>query len=519
MAVNKEFLLRGLLQYNYLPTTRKSKEELPPIFTSESFTPEVAKQLLATQALPENKARKLSGYDQVEYKLTRYSSVSRLLSIPHPVPHAKLCFSLYENWDKFDFIASNTNSRIKPEESDDGRVIIMSGYGGAVGKSMQHLHNAFGKRYRVKTDIANCFPSIYSHAVAWALVTRSEAKRLRNEKNQWFNIIDSNLRACRRQETQGVAIGPGTSNIIAEIIMARIDEKLRVLGLSFVRYIDDYECYCDSEAQAQEFVRVLERSAADFKLQLNVRKTEFSRLPQPVSDSWILELGQHAPKGDNSSTFDVFRFLDVAVFLAQKHPEGSVLKYAASVVAALKLSHPKNVECLDYLLGLAFHHSDLLPKLQQLIDSTYVNFFGHIYDFGGVHEKLDALLTECAELRRSDGMSWALFLLGRARKEPSKENAAKVIETEDSMAILTLYWASETYRPDVVNFAKALDVDDSHELDRHWLLLYQLYFDGHIGNPYAGDTCFEVLKGCGVRFMLPKEEFSPVVQDPDGEFS
>lgn len=502
MADGNEHVLKGLLQHNYLPTTRPGKEELPPIFTSESFTPDVARQLVEAERLANAKGRK-GGYDQLEYRLTRFNSVSRLLSIPHPFAHAELCIELHEHWAKFAYISINQNSQIKPRPHDDGRLIVMTGYGGATGKSQRSLDSSFGKRYLVRTDIANCFPSIYSHAIPWALVGHESAKKNKLNHDEWFNKIDKKFRASRRDETQGVSIGPGTSNIAAEIILGRVDEELRK-RFSFVRYIDDYECYCDSEHEALEFVRQLERLVAKYKLQLNARKTRILRLPRPVTEDWILELGQHIPKTENPDVRDIFRFLDVAVCLAEKNPDCSILKYAASVVNGLKIAYPTNDACLNYLLGLTFHHSDLLPKLQNLIDSLLVKSFGGgVLDLGGACPKIEAVLNECIDLRRSDGMCWSLYLLGRVKHELSEELAKKLIETDDALAILTLYWAGDTHKKMVVDYASSLDQEDLHQLDRYWILLYQLFFDRRIDNPYPSEKCFEVLRDKGVSFMLP----------------
>ncbi len=377
----REFVLRGLLQHNYFPTTRPAKEEIPPIFSSEGLTPEVAAQLIGS-----GKFRK-GGYDQLEYRLTRYNSVSRLLSMPHPLPHVELCFALCEHWDKFAYIDFNPNSQIKPRQNDDGRLIIMNNYGGVLGKSQQNLNQAFGKRYQVSTDITNCFPSIYTHAIPWALVGRNEAKAARLDHTQWFNQVDKKFRACRRDETQGVAIGPGTSNVAVEIVLGRIDEKLRN-RFTFVRYIDDYECFCSTEQEAMDFVRELEKLAAGYKLNLNVQKTKIFKLPQPVTADWILELGRYLPQAKEPSVQDIFRFLDMAVCLAEKHPENSVLKYAVSAVNDLSIDYPSNQHCLDYLLSLSFHHSDLLPKLKSLMDGMCTKVFGQVVDLSYSSAKL-----------------------------------------------------------------------------------------------------------------------------------
>jgi len=47
LELNKENLLKGLLQYNYFPRAHDHKEELPPIFSTEKLTPEVANKINA----------------------------------------------------------------------------------------------------------------------------------------------------------------------------------------------------------------------------------------------------------------------------------------------------------------------------------------------------------------------------------------------------------------------------------------------------------------------------------------
>lgn len=508
--VEKDFLLKALLCHNYLPTARREKEELPPFFSTVRFTPDVACQLVKISY----RKGAFSGYDQVEYKLTRFNSVSRLLSIPHPLPYANLCHALHDNWERFEYIVSNQSSQIRPQTYTDGRVIIMNGYGDSVEKANKQLDGAFGMRYRVSTDVANCFPSIYSHAVPWALVGFEEAKAKRHSMytSEWFNQIDKHLRSCKRDETQGVAIGPATSSIIAEAILGRVDEALLKQNFRFVRYIDDYCCHCESEEHAQDFVRAVEREAAKFKLQLNIKKTEFARLPQPVTDSWVVELGRQMPADSEWSAFDVFRYLDYAVALAERHPEGSVLKFAAKIVLKAKLAFMCDMKALNYLLALAFHRPELLPVLTPLIDGGYIHFGDAMWDMYGSSTKLNCIAQENARLMRSDGMCWSLFHLGRLNADVSDDTANAVIETQDAMAILTLFWSSDKHQNLVVEFCKKLDKSDLYELDRNWMLIYELFIGGHIENPYD-DGVFELLKSHGVDFLLPRGDFLPRVFD------
>src|SRR5258708_4554272 len=122
VSVDKDFVLTALLQHNFLPTQKKSPEELPPIFTSISFTPDVARKLVNGK---QRKADGYQGYDAVDYRLTRFNGVSRSCSIPHPTAYAYLALCIEKHWERIDYIASNENSHIRPRQHADGRIVIM----------------------------------------------------------------------------------------------------------------------------------------------------------------------------------------------------------------------------------------------------------------------------------------------------------------------------------------------------------------------------------------------------------
>ncbi|QJC57139.1 hypothetical protein HC248_02455 [Polaromonas vacuolata] len=478
---------------------------MPPIFSTVAFSPTVARAL-GTLEFRTSKVTGYSGYDHVEYKLTRFNSVCRILAMPHPLPYAKLCLSLHEHWEKFDYIVDNPNSQIKPQQYSDGRLIIMNGYSNTVEKSNRHLSHAFGKLYRVSTDIANCFPSIYSHAVPWALVGHEEAKKNKMAKNVWYNQIDKNLRACRRDETQGIAIGPGTSNVLAEIILARIDEALRKNGFSYTRFIDDYTCHCETEERAAEFVRLLEAEIAKYKFQLNIKKTMVLRLPQPLSDAWVVELNHRLPNTETVSAYQAFQFLDFAVSLNSANPDGSVLKFAAKALLGKPLPGLAHGEVLNYLLTLAFQQPVLLPFLEGLLKDNAIQFTGTSFFFGEETHKLNAIVLENARVGRSDGMCWALYFLGYHNAQIEDEVATKVVGTRDAFTLLTLYWTGQ-HQDKVIGFCDTLDSKDLYELDSYWVLLYQLFHDGKLDNPYE-DGVFEVMKAHDVNLLRPKVDES-----------
>lgn len=505
MAVDSDFLLTALLCHNYLPTSRRVREELPPNFSSNTFTPDVARILADVKVQKDGR----KGFDQIEYRLTRFNTAGRWLSIPHPLPHAKLCLKLTEHWEKFSWIQKNTHSNIKPQRYEDGRVIVMNGYSDSSEKTGKYLNHSFGKRYLVHADISNFFPSIYSHAIPWALVGFKEAKDKSGDKypNEWFNQIDACVRRTRRSETQGVAIGPATSNILGEIILGKVDEALaKSLDGEFSRYIDDYSYYSDSEEDAKNFLHSLECELAKFKLHLNAKKTTIEKLPQPTVGHWVIELGQSMTfdKEKEVPLFDVYRYLDFAQVLSAKYPEGSVLKFAVSTVIKMPVRWDSAGNLLQYLLSLSFHHTNLLPLLEMPIEKNHGDFFA--YSRAGAD--LISILEENVSLKRSDGICWALYFLGRLEHHVPENLAKKIVGTGDCMSILSLYWAAEEHRQLVVDYANSIDKAHLYELDRHWMLLYQMFFDSLIDNPYAADLTFQTLRDEGVSFLLDRKPYT-----------
>lgn len=132
----------------------------------------------------------------------------------------------------------------------------------------------FTKRFRVHADISNCFHSIYTHAIPWAIVGVEESKRRLkdNEKKSWPEDLDFHQRRTKRNETQGIPIGPATSSILVEVILQSVDEALNRKGYHFIRYIDDYTCYCDTNEHANDFILDLENYLSIYKLTLNLKK-------------------------------------------------------------------------------------------------------------------------------------------------------------------------------------------------------------------------------------------------------
>ena len=204
--------------------------------------------------------------------------------------------------------------------------------------------------YVVSADISNCFPSMYSHSLPWAIKGTSWSKLHQctskkknttkglhctkykdvcpNEKEDlWCNDLDEAVRNSKSGETNGLLIGPHTSNIISEIILTNVDRCLEDSGFkNFVRHIDDYEYFASSEEDAKLFLRQLDIELKKFELSINAKKTKFEKTENLSHVGWINTLTQYyfpnkAEIGFNS----VKSYLDYAFALSKQYDDSGMV--------------------------------------------------------------------------------------------------------------------------------------------------------------------------------------------------
>ena len=379
-------------------------------------------------------------------------------------------------------------------------------YGSSLWTIDDVLNSSFGKRYVARTDISSCFPSIYSHAVPWAAVGFGLAKSQRGDKRKWFNKLDKAIRWTKRDETNGVAIGPATSTIVAETILARVDSVISK-KFTYVRYIDDYTAYCSSLEESESFVLALTEELAKYKLTLNAGKTEIQDLPQSTRPDWVVSLRNSLPAKENVDSYIASDYLDFVIDLARKVPDGSVAKYGIKALLSRipNLSSLTNLAVtqlvLRYTLNLSYHRTEVIPLLKPMLD-----VMSSLRIAAGFRSSLQYLLSEHVNARRTDAITWLLYLCISYGVAVSDSCAKKIVDSQDCLPMLLLFYSGNpVHQQLVVDFANNLDRTDLYTLDQYWLLLYQLYLEGRISDPYAQPkgktTAFEIMKSQGANFI------------------
>ncbi|HHP7830188.1 TPA: RNA-directed DNA polymerase, partial [Legionella pneumophila] len=81
-------------------------------------------------------------------------------------------------------------------------------------------------QYIIKTDITDCYSSIYTHSIAWAIHGKNFAKQNQKDKTLLGNKIDNLLQDMHHGQTNGVPQGSALMDFIAEIVLGYSDELL-----------------------------------------------------------------------------------------------------------------------------------------------------------------------------------------------------------------------------------------------------------------------------------------------------
>ena len=146
-------------------------------------------------------------------------------------------------------------------------------------------------KYISVTDIANCYGSIYTHTIPWALhgKTLSKHNRGRSKTKLFGDQIDNVFQDMQYGQTNGIPQGNVISDLIAETILGyadmlfiqKIDDIASTAGQSeiefeILRYRDDYRIFTNSMEGARKLLLTLTQVLQSLNMRLNQSKTLIS---------------------------------------------------------------------------------------------------------------------------------------------------------------------------------------------------------------------------------------------------
>lgn len=272
------------------------------------------KQLFERVNLFINKIKKNNNFFFIPYSFSiiRKDTKKRKLGLPHPLSQLELC-DLYEKYsDYIIYLCTKSNFSLRYpsaisnkfykkgclREEDNDDIITASNY--FKYSKYRLLYKFYDSRQFIKLekkysflrklDISNCFSSIYTHSISWAVKTKDVAKR-QIRKSNFEQNFDNFMQHANYNETAGIVIGPEFSRIFAEIIfqyidlqiekrLASEDYKLKLYkDYEIYRYVDDMFVFSNKVDNLKLIEKVIREELEPFRLYLNDNKEKDFLVP------------------------------------------------------------------------------------------------------------------------------------------------------------------------------------------------------------------------------------------------
>ena len=363
--------LWALVRTGYLPL------ELPPAITTRLFSDFCKKEysFLQTQRTVLLKANT----DYETFSAPRQHIGRRNLALVHPRGQLAISLAITQHRepirkliDKTGTSLYRTNSYIKGRKAFQGLDF----------RKWDRLIARMQSEYPflLKADISRFFYTIYSHSIPWAALGKDKAKKwyFTNKSKldaHWSNDIDKALQACHSRETFGIPVGPDTSRIVAEILMAGIENDAEfstwLKGRSATRLVDDLAVGFEREEDAQKALGALRAALWKFNLQLNEEKTKIVPSRISLSDKWEIEHGAFRLSGGNprQQASQISRYLNLTLHLCEEAKTDTPALKACRRISQLRSKQENFQLILDTLFRLARE----FPRCVSHVSSFLVN--------------------------------------------------------------------------------------------------------------------------------------------------
>lgn len=283
----------------------------------------------------------------------------------------------------------------------------------------QSLILAMRYRSMLITDVTDCYGSIYTHSIAWALHGKEVAKQNRTG-SLLGNKIDRYIRSMRYGQTNGIPQGSVLMDFIAEIVLGSIDECLykkldeeNIHGYAILRYRDDYRIFVNDTSIGEKVLKTLTLVLAEYGMRFNSAKTKMSA--DIVRDSIKADKVAWFSIEKNYETLTAEKKLLLLYDHASRFPNaGSVMKPLVDLPEAIKSAYfgDRNQisACISISTELAYRNPRCyqlcMAVVAQLLDRMDVAIrrevamdilakFGHLPNTGSLQLWLQRIMIPC----------------------------------------------------------------------------------------------------------------------------
>lgn len=208
------------------------------------------------------------------------------------------------------------------------------------------------------TDVTDCYGSLYTHSISWALHGIEEAKKRKKDKALLGNNIDSHIQAGRYGQTNGISQGSVLMDFIAEMLLGFVDQQIsnelgEPKGFRILRYRDDYRIFTNSDDQSERILKVISDQLRLVGMKLGVSKTFMSRnviegsiKPDKLAGIDLQDLGITNAKTIQKQLLRLHSF-------GQRFPNSGALRRLVSEFSANLPDQPERPDDLEVQVAIA----------------------------------------------------------------------------------------------------------------------------------------------------------------------
>jgi hypothetical protein len=494
MADRKRFLARG-----FFP------KELPPAFQSGEYASAIETSGYAPPGFPPLPKSALS-----YHSLARAGSVRRLLAIPNPISHLRLADEISKGWsDISEHISSSTIGVSRPIlRGTMGRAAAPRLRFGALPR-LRVTSRRHG-RYVLLADTAEYYRTVYTHSIPWALHTKALAHQPANHKN--YSLlgvrIDRALRNCQSLQTNGIPVGPDTSFVIGEIVLAAVDLEIMktIRPLSAWRFYDDYELVFEKYSDAEEALALIHAALGEYNLQLNAHKTGIYSLPLRLDSPWRDFIRRYEfGVSDEAKQRSLLGYFDLVFSLKQQYPNDPLVGYAISRLESLPLEVGTWTTLQEFLLQTMSVEPDSMQQVAVMFAKAHAE--GHTVSREELGHGIGLILAQHAFQGHGSEVAWALWmaLSFSCRVEHPTALLALQKMNDSVVALLALDANDRGLLPGLdLSYWSSL-MTPAALYGAHWLLSYEARVRNWLGTAgggdhVAGDPAFNFLRSNSVHF-------------------
>jgi Reverse transcriptase (RNA-dependent DNA polymerase) len=489
-------MLNALLTAGFLP------KELPPFFSSKSL-----ENILISGSLPNAFVAATGAWTRpAKHNLARPGGTRRRLTVPNPVSYFRLASVFDQNkmaldaeWKKSPY--SGTTPVVMPPS---GRGIAPN----ATDRASARIKSRVGAKYLLKTDIAQFYPSIYSHSIPWVLHSKPVAKTRHRDLTLFGNLIDKAIQACQDGQTKGIAIGPETSLGIAETLLSPIDERLSKSNniVGGLRFIDDIELTFKKIADAENALGQLENLLGEFELQLNPAKTKITELPQHIESPYVSILRQGLPAPSAATTAVWIDYFNRALQEAHATPSDTVLRYAIGALKGSRIA-PKPWLLVQSLLWQCIAVDP--GCIRFVVDILLLNRNNGLeIDRQIAGQALNALIEGSSGAGHGSEVVWSIWAAMTLNAEISSQNQTLIASMDDPFVACSAMLARDhgVFSNDFLSSLWKSWIEEDSFKAENWIYVYEAqkrgwHLGGLTGINIDTSDCAQFLMSCAVDFL------------------